>query len=89
MEIGIIVGNVTSVAKISELKPVKLFLVQLLGKEFMPKNAFIIAIDCIGVGFGDYVIITQGGSSRFTKISKPVHSDASIIARIDNFNNKD
>jgi len=87
MELAIVKGNIVSVAKIEEIKPVRLFLVQLLGNDYIPKNEFVVAIDCIGVGFGDYVIITQGSGSRFTDISKPTHTDASIIARVDNFNN--
>ncbi|MCL5071631.1 MAG: EutN/CcmL family microcompartment protein [Actinobacteria bacterium] len=85
MEIGKIVGNVISVAKIEELKPVKLFLVQLLGEKYKPKDDYVVAIDAIGVGFGDFVVITQGSGSRFTELSKPTHTDASIVARIDNF----
>jgi ethanolamine utilization protein EutN len=83
MEIGKVIGSVISVSKIGELKPVKLFLVQMLDSEYSPKNDFVVALDTIGVGFGDNVIITQGSGSRFTEISKPTHTDASIVARID------
>lgn len=87
MEIGRVVGNITSVLKIEELKPVKLFLVNILDSEFNLKNEFIVSIDTIGVGFGDLVIVTQGSGSRFTEISKPTHTDAAIIARVDSFEN--
>lgn len=86
MEIGKIVGSITSVSKIDELKPVKLFIVQLLNSNWKLKDEHVIAIDTIGVGYDDIVLITLGGSSRFTEISKPTHTDASIIARIDNKN---
>lgn len=85
MDIGKVIGNIISVAKIEELKPLKLFLVQLLDHEYNPGSNFIVAIDTIGVGFGDFVILTQGGSSRFTELSRSAHTDASIVARIDNF----
>jgi ethanolamine utilization protein EutN len=85
MEIGKVIGNVVSVSKIEELKPVRLFLIQILDSDLKLKNDFVVAIDTIGVGFGDDVIISIGGGSRFTEISKPTHTDASIIARIDNF----
>ena len=71
MEIGKVVGNIVSVAKIDELKPVKLFLIQLLEKDYKPSNDYIVAIDLIGLGYGDYVIITQGSGSRFTDVTKP------------------
>ena len=84
MEIGKVVGSVTSVSKIDELKPVKLFIIQLLNSDLKLMDKYEIAIDAIGVGYKDTVIITLGSGSRFTEISKPTHTDASIIARIDN-----
>ena len=84
MEIGKVVGSITSVSKIEELKPVKLFLVQLLDGDLKLKEDYIVAIDPIGVGNEDMVIITGGSGSRFTEITEPTHTDASIVARIDN-----
>lgn len=84
MEIGKIVGSITSVSKIEELKPVKLFLVQLVDSDLKPKEDYVVAIDPIGVGNEDMVIITTGSGSRFTEITESTHTDASIIARIDN-----
>ena len=84
MEIGKVVGSITSVSKIDELKPVKLFLVQLLDGDLKLKEDYVVAIDPIGVGSEDMVIITSGSGSRFTEITEPTHTDASIIARIDN-----
>jgi microcompartment protein CcmK/EutM len=84
MEIGKVVGSITSVSKIDELKPVKLFLVQLFDGDLKPKEDYVVAIDPIGVGGDDMVIITGGSGSRFTEITEPTHTDASIIARIDN-----
>jgi len=84
MKIGKIVGSITSVSKIDELKPVKLFLVQLVDSDLKPIEDYLVAIDPIGVGNEDMVIITGGSGSRFTEITEPTHTDASIIARIDN-----
>ena len=41
------------------------------------------AIDSVGVGMDDMVIVTGGSGSRFTEVTEPTHTDASIIARID------
>ena len=84
MDIGKVIGSITSVSKIEELKPVKLFLVQLLDGDLKLKEDYVVAIDPIGVGNEDMVIITGGSGSRFTEITEPTHTDASIIARIDN-----
>jgi ethanolamine utilization protein EutN len=84
MDIGKVIGSITSVSKIEELKPVKLFLVQLVDGDLKLKEDYVVAIDPIGVGNKDMVIITGGSGSRFTEITEPTHTDASIIARIDN-----
>ena len=84
MEIGKIVGSITSVSKIDELRPVKLFLVQLLNNDLKLKEDYVVAIDSVGAGHQDMVIITTGSGSRFTEITEPTHTDAAIIARIDN-----
>ena len=84
MEIGKVVGSITSVSKIEELKSVKLFLVQLVDSELKLKEDFVVAIDSVGAGHQDMVVITGGSGSRFTDITEPTHTDASIIARIDN-----
>ena len=87
MEIGKVIGSVTSVCKINELKPVKLFVIQFLDSDLKLADKYIVAIDAIGVGYNDTVLVAIGGSSRFTEITEPTHTDASIIARVDNINN--
>ena len=83
MLLGKVKGNITSVTKIEELRPVRLYMVQLLDSDLVLKDDYVVAIDSIGVGLDDTVIITGGSGSRFTDITRPTHTDASIIARID------
>jgi microcompartment protein CcmK/EutM len=83
MLLGKVKGNITSVTKIDELRPVRLYIVQLLDSNLNLKDDYIVAIDSIGVGMDDTVVITGGSGSRFTKVTEPTHTDATIIARID------
>ncbi|GEM_PF-1483453 len=83
MLLGKVKGNITSVTKIDELRPVRLYMIQLLDSGLDLKDDYIAAIDAIGVGMDDTVVITGGSGSRFTEITGPTHTDASIIARID------
>ena len=83
MLLGKVKGNITSVTKIEELRPVRLYLVQLMDSNLDLKDDYVVAIDSIGVGYDDTVIITGGSGSRFTEVTEPTHTDASIIARID------
>ena len=84
MEIGKVAGSITSVSKIEELRSVKLYLVQLVDSDSELKEDYIAAIDSVGAGHQDMVVITGGSGSRFTDTTEPTHTDASIIARIDN-----
>jgi ethanolamine utilization protein EutN len=83
MLLGKVKGNITSVTKIDELRPVRLYVVQLLDGDLELADDYIVAIDSIGVGMDDTVVITGGSGSRFTEITGPTHTDASIVARID------
>ena len=83
MLLGKVKGNITSVSKIDVLRPVRLYMVQLLDGDLKLKDDYIIAIDSIGIGYDDTVIITTGSGSRFTETTGPTHTDAAIIARID------
>ena len=83
MRIGKVIGSVVSVSKIDELRPVRIFIVQDLDSDFKLKDSYIYAIDTVGAGFGDVVLVTKGSGSRMTKISGPTHNDASIVARVD------
>ena len=83
MLLGKVKGNITSVTRLEELRPVRLYMVQLLDSDFELKDEYLAAIDAIGVGMDDTVVITGGSGSRFTEITAPTHTDASIIARID------
>ncbi len=65
------------------LRPVRIYMVQLLDSDLELKDDYIAAIDSVGVGYDDTVIITGGSGSRFTEITSPTHTDASIIARLD------
>ncbi len=83
MNIGKIVGSITSVSKIEELKPLKLYLIHILDSEFKNTGNYMVAVDTIGTGYGDNVLITTGSAAKMTKLTSDVPVDASIVARID------
>ena len=86
MLIGKVIGNVVSVAKVSELLSVKLYVVQVYDYEFKPMGKFEVAVDGVGAGIGDYVLYCGGSASRMAELTKSgVPTDITIIARIDSF----
>ena len=43
----------------------------------------IVAIDCVGAGDGQLVLVVQGSSARMTEITKNMPADAAIIGIVD------
>lgn len=86
MLIGKVIGNVVSIAKVSELESVKLYILQVYDYEFKPMEKFEVAVDGIGAGIGDYVLYCGGSAARMAKLTKSkIPTDITIIARIDSF----
>ena len=84
MQVAKVVGTVVSTNKSEKLNGLKLLLVQPMEIETMTKKGgMIVAIDTVGSGVGEVVMLVSGSSSRQTAItdSKPV--DLSIVAIID------
>ena len=86
MLIGKVIGNVVSVAKVLELEPVKLYILQVYDYEFKPIEKYEVAVDGVGAGIGDYVLYCGGSAARMAELTKSgVPTDITIIARIDSF----
>ena len=79
---GLIIGNIVSTRKQDSLVGSKFMEVQLI-KNGEYTNDFIIAIDSVGAGIGETVLITTGSSARLAlnNTSSPV--DAVIVGIVD------
>ena len=83
MELGRVEGAVVSTAKVEQLKGYKLLLINLLGPDIKPTTNYLVAVDTVGAGKGEVVIIVRGSSARQTKSLSGVPTDASIVAIVD------
>lgn len=79
---GIIRGNIVSTRKQESLIGSKFMEVQLIknGKE---TDEFIIAIDSVGAGIGETVLITTGSSARLALHNINSPADAVIVGIVD------
>lgn len=86
MEIGRVVGTVVSTVKSSGLKSFKLLVVTPLamGEELTTANgaSTYVAIDLVGVGEGEIVLVTKGSAARVSDAIN-VPTDAAIVAVVD------
>ena len=84
MLIGRVVGTVVATQKNAKLESAKLMLVQILSLEGEPRGAAILAIDSVGAGVGEKVLVVIEGRAAGEALGKkaaPV--DAAIIGIVD------
>ncbi len=84
MLIGLVVGTVVSTQKAPKLESAKLMLVQILSLDNQPRGAAILAIDSVGAGVGEKVLVVIEGRAAGEALGKkaaPV--DAAIIGIVD------
>ena len=84
MQIGIVKGTVVSTNKAEKLKGLKLLLVKPVAIEsFEEKGDVLVAVDTVGAGEGEAVLLVGGSSSRQTIATENKPVDQSIIAILD------
>lgn len=81
MVAGTVIDNIWSTRKDEGLKGLKFMLVELIGGKEDGKQ--IIAVDTIGAGIGERVLICQGSSARRMPGLDSAPVDATIVGIID------
>ena len=83
MIFGTVRGTVVSTKKSDTTEGTAYLLVQLSSQRGEPKNGYVVALDLVGAGRGEMVIVSQGSSSRQTDrtFEKPI--DAVIVGIVD------
>ena len=83
MILGKVIGTVWSTRKDENLVGAKFLIVRHLDLEYKPKEATVIAVDSVGAGVGEVVLVAQGSSARQTTFTKNKPIDAVIMAIVD------
>jgi len=78
-----VIGTVWSTKKDENLVGAKFLVVRELDLELKDKTNFVIAVDSVGAGEGEVVLVATGSSARQTNITKNKPVDAVIMAIID------
>ena len=82
MLMGKIVGNIVSTRKNEAIVGSKIFEVRLI-ENGAPTDSYIVAIDSVGAGIGENVLITTGSSARLALQNTNTPVDAVIVGIID------
>ena len=83
MYLGRVIGTVVSTSKNEQLVGMKLLLVEKLTERLEREGTSEVAVDSVGAGTGEIVIVCKGSSARyvFGQGSAPV--DTSIVGIVD------
>lgn len=91
MFLGRITGHVVATQKDKALSGQKLFVVEPLNVQYDGKqpaslgntHRAIVALDVVGAGEGELVLVCQGSSARMTDATKNLPADAVIVGIVD------
>lgn len=83
MFLGKVIGTVWSTKKDENLVGAKLLIVRQIDLDYNEKENFVVAVDSVGAGVGEVVLVATGSSSRQTNITKDKPVDAVIMAIVD------
>lgn len=83
MFLGKVIGTVWSTKKDENLVGAKFLIVRELSLDLKEKERFVVAVDSVGAGEGEVVLVATGSSSRMTSFTKDKPVDAVIMGIVD------
>ena len=85
MVLGQVVGSVVATQKDKSLLSKKLLIVKSIDLDGNLLDSFIVAVDVVGVGVGEKVLVVSGSSARQTEETKDRSIDSVIVAKVDSY----
>lgn len=74
-----------STAKEPTLEGRKLLVVKTLDLDAKETGGYVVAVDAVGAGVGEVVLVASGSSARLTEATRDRPSDAVIMAIVDSW----
>jgi len=78
-----VLGTVVSTRKDAGLSGLKLMLAREVDGQFKPAGNFVVAVDAVGAGTGELVLIAAGSSARLTEVTRDRPVDHVICGIVD------
>ncbi|MCA9742488.1 MAG: EutN/CcmL family microcompartment protein [Deferribacteres bacterium] len=78
-----IIGTIWATRKEASLEGAKLQIVRPVELDYQEKSGFLVAVDAVGAGVGEIVLVCQGSSARQTELTTQKPVDATIMAIVD------
>ncbi len=83
MILGRVIGTVWATRKDENLVGAKFLIVRQINLDYSETKNFVIAVDSVGAGVGEVVLVATGSSARQTTFTKNKPIDAVIMAIVD------
>jgi ethanolamine utilization protein EutN len=83
LELALVVGTVVATRKEPRLEGFKILLTQLASPEGKADGAAVIALDSVGAGVGELVLLVRGSSARLACELENFPVDAVILGIVD------
>lgn len=83
MYLAKVIGSAVATQKDPQLEGAKLMLVQLVAPDGRESEDLHVAVDAVGAGIGNVVIVVIGSGARLTEQTKPMPVDATIVGIVD------
>ena len=83
MQLGKIAGTVVSTRKDEKLEGLKLLAVHYLDPHCRETGGMVVAVDSVGAGIGELVLVASGSAARQTHLTQGKPVDAVIMAIVD------
>ena len=83
MQVARVIGDVVVTRKDENLSGLKLLILQPLTPAREPAGRTLIAVDSVGAGVGETVLIVSGSSARMASGMKDCPIDAAIVGIVD------
>ena len=78
-----VIGTVWATRKDEKLQSLKLQIVRPVSLDLKDREGFLVAVDAVGAGVGEIVLVVQGSSARQTVLTEGKPVDATIMAIVD------
>lgn len=83
MILGKVTGTVWATRKDENLTGLKFLIVRHVDLDYRLKDQYVVAVDSVGAGVGEVVLVATGSSARQTEVTKDKPVDAVIMAIVD------
>ena len=83
MLIGKVVGTVVATQKDERMEGLRLMVVRQVSVDGKETSSYVVAVDAVGSGVGEYVLYASGSSARQTTVTDKRPCDAVIMAIVD------